>query len=212
LKKNDRIEPFERHSEQYEEWFERNEYAYGSELEAIKSLMPVVKNGIEIGVGSGRFAAPLGICTGIEPSKKMGRIAKERGIHVIEGVAEDLPFGDAQYDLVLMVTTICFLDDIELAFREVYRILKPKGQFIVGFVDRESTLGRYYEEHKEQNPFYRPATFYSVEETISYLKKAGFNDLCFAQTIFQKLSEIEDIEPVREGYGEGSFVVIKATK
>ena len=84
--------------------------------------MPRSENGVEIGVGSGRFAAPLNIKIGVDPSKEMGKIAKKRGINIITGVAESLPLYDSQFDFVMMVTTICFLDDIEKAFNEAYRI------------------------------------------------------------------------------------------
>jgi hypothetical protein len=51
-----------------------------------------------------------------------------------------------------------------------------------------------------------------MEEVVFNLKKAGFQDLSFSQTIFHNLDEIKKIEPIKEGYGEGSFVVIKAVK
>ena len=41
-----KIEPFEKHTQQYEDWFENNKYAYQSEINAIKSLMPDFKDGI----------------------------------------------------------------------------------------------------------------------------------------------------------------------
>ena len=44
------------------------------------------------------------------------------------------------------------------------------------------------------------------------LKKAGFEDIGFNQTIFCSLPDIKSIEPIKQGYGEGSFVVIKAKK
>jgi ubiquinone/menaquinone biosynthesis C-methylase UbiE len=47
-----------------------------------------------------------------------------------------------------MVTTICFLDNIEKAFNEIYRVLKSNGSVIIGFIDAESPLGKFYEEHK----------------------------------------------------------------
>ena len=37
-------------------------------------------------------------------------------------------------------------------------------------------------------------------------------DFSFTQTIFHNLKEIRDMEPIRQGYGEGSFVVIRAKK
>ena len=207
-----RIEPFEKHPLQYEQWFDRHKFAYESELQAIRKLLPQHGNGLEIGIGSGRFAAPLGIKLGLEPSSKMMEIAQARGIEVIGGVGESLPFRDSQFDFATMVTTICFLDDVEVAFNEAYRILKPGGCLIIGFIDKDSSIGQLYQQHKNENVFYRIATFYSVDEVVSHLKKAGFKVFNFAQTIFHSLAEIKGIEPVREGYGEGSFVVVRAVK
>jgi ubiquinone/menaquinone biosynthesis C-methylase UbiE len=207
-----RIEPFERYANKYEDWFERNKFAYESELRAIRKLMPKNGEGVEIGVGSGRFAAPLGIKVGVEPSGKMREIARKRGIEVIDGVAEAIPFSDSQFDFVLMVTTLCFLDDIEAALKEIHRVLKSGGSFILGFIDANSPIGRLYQQQKNDNVFYREATFSSVEEVIAYLKKAGFKDFNFKQTLFNPLTDIRDLEPVKEGYGEGSFIVVKAAK
>ena len=100
------FKPFENYSLKYDEWFDKNRFIYESELQAVKELLPISKNGIEVGVGSGRFAAPLGIKLGLDPSRKMGKIAEKRGIKVIEGVAESLPFPDSHFDFILMVTTI----------------------------------------------------------------------------------------------------------
>ena len=207
-----RIEPFEQYSEKYEDWFEKNKFVYGSEIQAIKELFPKLKKSIEIGVGSGKFAVPLGIKTGVDPSPRMRNIAQQRGIEVIDAIAEELPFKDSQFELVLMVTTICFVDNLNLTFREAYRILKLGGYLIIGFVDKDSSLGKLYEQHKKNSVFYKIATFYSVKEVIYNLNKVGFKEFSFRQTIFHNLDEIKNVEPIKEGYGEGSFVVISARK
>jgi len=207
-----KIEPFEKYTQRYEEWFEKHKYAYLSELNALKKALPHFEKGLEVGVGTGRFAAPLKIQYGVEPSKKMAEIAKKRGINVVYGVAENLPFPDENFDLVLMVTTICFVDDIKKAFEEAYRVLKKGGYLLIGFIDKNSPLGEYYQQIKNKNPFYKDANFYSTEEVVKFLKKIGFKNFKFYQTIFHKLDEIKSIEPVKEGYGEGSFVVILAQK
>jgi len=81
---------FEHFVNEYEEWFLKHKFAYLSELKAVKALLPEGR-GVEIGVGTGRFAVPLKIKIGVEPSKRMGKIARRRGILVIEGTAENLP-------------------------------------------------------------------------------------------------------------------------
>ena len=207
-----RIEPFEKYFLRYEQWFIDNLNVYKSELLAIKSLLPKRKKSIEIGVGTGKFAVPLGIMVGIEPSNKMRQLSLKRGIDVINAVGELLPIRKERFDLVLMVTTICFLDDIKIAFEEVYNILTSKGSFIIGFIDRNSPIGIKYQLQKKENVFYNVADFYSVDEVVSYLKTANFTKFEFSQTIFRPLHEIKDIEPIKPNYGEGSFVVIKADK
>jgi len=207
-----RIAPFEKHAQEYEKWFEVNSYAYESELRAVRSLLPRTGRIVEVGVGSGRFAAPLGITLGVEPSAEMRRMALARGIEAMDGTAESLPFDDATLDALLMVTTVCFLDDVNAAFEEAHRVLKPAGSFVLGFVDRASHIGQLYERTKDANPFYSVATFYSFHEVIHHLKKAGFKSFHSVQTIFHDLEEITHAEPVTEGHGEGSFVVIKAGK
>jgi ubiquinone/menaquinone biosynthesis C-methylase UbiE len=142
----------------------------------------------------------------------MRKIAQKKGIEVVNGVAEALPFDNNQFDYALMVTTICFLDDIETSFKEVFRVLKPRALFIIGFVDRNSPIGKVYQKRKDESMFYKEAKFYSVDDVASYLEKSGFRELSFMQTIYQDLGELKDIEPVNEGYGEGSFVVVRGVK
>ena len=206
------IEPFEQHYIEYENWFEKNKFAYQSELAAIREFIPGHIRGIEIGIGSGRFAAPLGIEIGIDPSPKMREIAKSYGLEVYGAVAEALPFSDGAFDFALMTTTICFLDDVETALKEAYRIIKPAGSLIIGFIDKDSLLGKLYQQHKKESVFYSVATFYSVNEIIFQLDKVGFSHFNFVQTIYHNLTEISDIEPIKAGYGEGSFVVVAAAK
>jgi ubiquinone/menaquinone biosynthesis C-methylase UbiE len=205
-----RIEPFEKYSKEYDEWFIKNQNIYLVELNAIKSLIPSDKFGVEIGVGTGRFALPLGIKVGLEPSKKMAEISRKRGIQVYEGVAEKLPFNDETFDFILLVTTICFVDDLEESFKEAYRVLKTDGFILIGFVDKESELGKSYQLKMEKSKFYKDATFYSVKEVIDMLKKINFKDMIIKQTVF--FSQTGKLESIEDGYGNGSFVVIKANK
>ena len=207
-----RVESFEKNVDKYEAWFDRNRAAYASELEALRALLPKSGKGLEVGVGTGRFAAPLGIRVGVDPAKAMGKLAMERGIEVRFGVGENLPCKDSSFDFVLLVTTICFLDDVPAAFGEAYRVLKSGGSILVGFIDRESSLGKVYEQRKQDSEFYRDATFLSVSEVMRHLKQAGFRGFVFRQTIFQNPTEMKEADPVRSGYGEGSFVVVRAEK
>ena len=203
---------FDENLNEYEQWFVSNEYVYKSELQAVQKAIPENKKGIEIGIGSGLFAKPLGIEEGIDPSSKMRKKARERNLKVIDAVAEDLPHPDASKDFALVVTTICFVDDIYKSFQEAHRVLKQNGYLIIGFVDKNSSLGEFYLEHRDESLFYRDAIFFGTEEVYELLKKTGFRIEKTYQTVFGKIDEIKEIQKIMEGYGKGSFVVIKAKK
>lgn len=207
-----KVEPFEKQAKNYDEWFERNKPAYESELRAVKALLPERGHGVEIGAGTGRFAAPLGIRFGIEPASATAKIACGRGVEVVKGVAEALPLKNANFEFALMVTTICFLEDVQVSLEEARRVLKEGGRIVIGFIDKNSALGREYRKRKSKSAFYGGARFYSAEDVVSLLEKAGFGDFSFAQTIFRDLKDIKEVEPTKEGWGEGSFVVVKGVK
>lgn len=205
------IRAFERFYIQYDRWFSKNKWIYRSEIEAIKKFMPNNGLGLEVGVGSGRFSSPFKIQLGLDPSKNMCILAKKRKIKVICGVGEYQPFRNSIFDFVLIVTTLCFVNDPFLIMKESKRVLKKCGSLIIGFIDKNSWLGKAYESIKE-NVFYKHANFYSVDDVRERLELLSFKDFSIYQTIFRNLNEINTIESIKEGYGEGGFVVFKVRK
>ncbi|MDP2845305.1 MAG: hypothetical protein Q8N79_04420 [Candidatus Methanoperedens sp.] len=155
------IEIFEKYAQEYDEWFDVNRFAYQSEVLALKKFIPENSKSLEVGVGTGRFAVPLGIKVGIEPAK---------------------------------------------------RVLKPAGYIIIGMIDKESFLGKLYESKKKESKFYRHANFYPVRQVLDWLEKLDFKYIKTCQTIFKNPKRITAIEPVKEGHGEGGFIVIAAQK
>lgn len=205
---------FDDHVAEYEAWFDEYPWVFKSEVEALREMLPEGEalKGIEVGVGTGRFSQALGIKEGVDPSAAMRSLAVDRGIEIMDGVAEALPYADHRFDFVLMNFCISYFDDLQAAFREAYRVLKGDGVLIVGFLDKDSILGRQYQEHKAESTFYRHANFYSVEKVVSELNRAGFRHTTTRQTLFGTLEDINDFQPSKPGHGEGSYVVVRATK
>lgn len=198
----------------YDEWYTKYNEVYLSEVDAIREqLLKLPENikGIEVGLGTGKFAHLLGIKEGIEPSYEMAQRAIDKGIEVINGTAENLPYKDLHFDFILFVT-ICHLDSIKAALKEAFRVLKHRGSIIIGFIDKNQKIGKAYEEKRRQSTFFKYANFYSVDQIINLLNETGFKNLEFNQTLFGGLDEIKDVQLPKKGYGEGSFVVVKATK
>lgn len=208
-----KTKPFETHAVEYDEWYDKYRNVFESEVEALREMMPLGEShGIEVGLGTGRFSKALGIKEGVEPAEEMRKIAMSRGIEVMNAPAEKLPYKDMHFDFVLMASCISYFDDITTAFREANRVLKHKGSLIIGFIEKNSTIGKYYEQKRQKSVFYKQATFYPVSKVVSELQQTGFNNFIFSQTLFHNLDEIKTLEPPKAGYGEGSFVIIKATK
>ena len=207
-----KTEPFDNHLKEYEEWFDSNRFVYLSELEAIRKVIPSSGRGVEVGIGSGLFAAPLGIKEGCDPSEEMRGKADTRDLKVTECVAEKLPYEINSIDYILMVTTICFVDNEERAFKEIIRVLKPGGAVVVAFVDKESPVGKIYLEEKAKSLFYKQATFFSTNEILELMQNAGFKIETTLQTVFGSMSEIKEIQQPKDGHNKGSFVVVKGIK
>jgi len=84
-------------------------------------------------LGSGTGAAFLQLqnleVTAIDPDEKMLQLNKFK--NKIIGGAEDLPFPDNSFDSVYCAFVWRNLNDPVLGLREVYRVLKPGGKFIL---------------------------------------------------------------------------------
>jgi len=201
---------FDEKHERYDRWYDEHKFAYLSELEAIKKVLPEKGKGLEIGVGTGRFAAPLGIQFGIDPSGKMLETAKKRGVNVQQGTGENLPFMDEEFDYVAIIISICFIKNPGKAIKESFRVLKKNGKIVLGIVDKNSFLGKFYQA--KESAFYKQATFFTVEELTGLLVSEGFSDISYWQTMYDLPEKINFIQKTEKGYGKGGFIVIAAQK
>ncbi len=106
---------------------------------------------LEIGAGTGYFSlnlAQLGVieratATDISPGMlaTLARSASELGIEVrtVQTEAEDLPFADASFDLVFGHAVLHHIPDLDRAFSEFERVLRPGG--VLAFCGEPSRYG-----------------------------------------------------------------------
>ena len=202
--------PFDSLCSEYESWFVENKTLFQSELLALRQVVPVGNKGIEIGIGSGIFAEQLGIHFGIDPSENMLEYARKRGLDVKKGIAEKIPYEAESFDYAALITTICFVENPQQSIKEAYRILKDNGEIIIAIIDKETPFGKFLDEGKRKSRFYKNANFYSAMEIVNLLTTNSFRVDRILQTLENPGSTI--IEDPTEGYGKGSFVVIKGNK
>ncbi|MCS7245499.1 MAG: methyltransferase domain-containing protein [candidate division WOR-3 bacterium] len=207
---------FDTYYKRYDEWYEKpfGKSAYKLELDCIKKILNSFNLGLEVGVGTGRFASGINIKYGIDISFNMLKLAKERYIKVVKAKAENLPFKNNSFDLVLIVVSICFIKYPFLALKEAYRVLRNGGRVVLGLILSDSPWADYY-KRKREHPIYKIATFYSYYEVVSMLELSGFRILRVLSTLFEKPQEEKPIEnlEIREGYyKEAGFTCIEALK
>ena len=135
----------------YHRFWETRQYEDLSEKIALKRLFSLIKNKktktlIDVGAGFGRLVpvyAPLfKECLLIEPSEKLLVEAKKvnkdyQNLGFKESYVEKLPVGDESFETVLMVRVAHHLEDLNAMIKEVHRVLKPNGFFIMEYANKK---------------------------------------------------------------------------
>lgn len=108
---------------------------------------------LEVGAAQGSFVFACNelsyCCEGIEPSRRAldvsRNLAKELNVRVSieEGIAEELPYPDGSFDIVIALSVIEHVGNVRKAFSEAFRVLKPGGAF---YFETASSLCPYQDE------------------------------------------------------------------
>ncbi len=208
---------FEGLAQRYDGWYEGalGRVIFPIEVECLRPLLSgLPKPHLEVGIGTGRFAQALDVEVGLDPARSMLRLARQRGLSVLQGLGERLPFPDETLGAVLLVVTLCFVDDPLLVLRESARVVRPGGAVVLGLMLRESPwVEVYLEKGRRGHPFYTVAHFYRLGEVEEMLKSAGLQIRRYRSALCQAPSGIPSPEPPLEGYiPEAGFTCLLASK
>lgn len=181
---------FDAIADEYDRWYDTPEgnAIFKAELKCLSFLQKrFLGRWLEIGVGTGRFACSLGITEGIDPSLPMLEIAASRGITIHQGSAESLSSIDCSFDGILMVLTLCFVQNADQALKECLRVLRPGGQLLIGTIPADSPWGRtYIEKAYKGHSIYAMARFRTPAEIVGLAEYAGFIFINAASSLFWK--------------------------
>jgi len=112
---------------------------------------------------------------GIDPSVKLIKAAKEEygDTNFFLGNGENVPFSDHSFNCVFAECTLSLMDDLDSTIKQVYRVLKEDGWFVITDV---------YAKHPDAVNKLNSFTFNScmrglhdLENLQEKLKKSGFN-------------------------------------
>lgn len=93
---------------------------------------------LDVGIGTGLVArealgliGPSGKLVGVDPSPGMMGEVKLPGVELVQGRAEQIPQPDAAHDFLSMGYALRHISDVNAAFSEFHRVLRPGGRVLV---------------------------------------------------------------------------------
>jgi ubiquinone/menaquinone biosynthesis C-methylase UbiE len=138
---------------------------------------------LEVGFGHGRTieratsSVTLGFVAGVDRSEAMARMAARRcrplirdgRVGVMVADSERLPFPDQRFDKVLSVHTVYFWADPAGHLRDIRRVLRDTGRFVLACRSKEDNSAENFPE--------TVYTFYTAAELVGLLEASGFESV-----------------------------------
>ncbi|GAB6102083.1 class I SAM-dependent methyltransferase [Thermococcus atlanticus] len=222
-------EYFDRIAHRYDRWYETGTGRYVDRTEKWLIFSMLRSEGgraLDLGCGTGNYTAELHrrgfYVVGLDASERMLEIARKKlpSVRFIHGDAYHLPFPEESFDVVLSVTMFEFIHRPEEVVAEIYRVLKPGGEVIIGTMNGRS-LWFLFKRIKSifTETAYRYARFYTPRELERLLLNSGFREVESAGVIFfpsfwpfPALAERVDRKCYRKCRGLAAFVAVRGVK
>ena len=199
-----------------------------ADLSQLSSLFPPDRI-LDIGAGTGMllrslretypeaFLAGLDLASGMA-SEALGSMRAQDDFLYVQGDAEEIPFADGTFDLVVSTSTYQWLSELGPAFREVERVLVSGGTFLFAlFGDGTlSELKSSYQRaliHESSNAAgNRSQQFFSRDEVLRILVELGFHDVA-AENCTEKeyYPDVAAFLRSLKGIGAGTSAFLPAT-
>lgn len=151
-------------------WFVGKRFFIKTYLDKIKSR---ISNILDIGSGTGgatKLLDEYGEVVGVEKNPYARFLARKRGLKIIKGKAEKLPFKNNSFNLVTVFDVLYHKDikSVGNVLKEIFRVLKPKGQVLI----TDSALSWLNSQHDQ---FMFSKRRFSLAEINDLLISQGFS-------------------------------------
>lgn len=182
----------------YEELWVPALFGQWSKIVATEAKLELKHQVLDIACGTGVLAQEVasrlstpGQVTGIDSNPGMLSVAMEhnREIQWEQGPAENLPFQDQHFDIVLCQFGLMFFSDRVKAVQEMARVLKPGGRMLVAVWDALENIPAYsksvstiekYGGSKAREALNSPFELGDKDVLRSTFNEAGVSDIAIA--------------------------------
>lgn len=176
---------------------------------------------LDVACGTGNAAIPAAVAggevTGIDITPELfedaRRRAGEAGVEIewIEGDAEELPFDDDSFDVVLSTFGCMFAPDHARAAAEIARVLAPGGRLGIAAWRPEGAIGQFFTAIAKHMPpppeGFQPPPMWGLRDHVSELFAGSGIELAFDDAAAHW--QFADIEEMVEEYGTKFGPVVK---
>lgn len=184
-------------------------------LELLDRFVPAGADVLDVGGGTGVYAAPLAAAGHrvrlVDPMPGHVEAATAAGIDAVGGDARSLDEADASYDVVLLLGPLYHLverGDRVLALREARRVLRPGGLVLAAAISRHASLLSGMVDHVLDDPVFLAIVEQDLTDGQHRNPDVRGNPAYFTTAFFHLPDELEG-ELAEAGFDDASLHAIE---
>lgn len=166
----------------YSDYYESDGYTRHNFFFEQKNILSLISKKeksliLDIGCGTGHLVCPLldnNTIVGIDISLDKLNYAKNRGLRVIHGDGQCLPFRSGSFDVVLCIHVAQLIEDMDRVVAEMARVAKRNCDIIIATLNTTSILRRIF---KIVNPNHNVLKMYNIKDIVKILSRYSLSNI-----------------------------------